>query len=439
MADASDVIILGLSGGPDSVCLLDILLRIREELRFGLAAVCVNHGLREEAEAEEYFVKRICDSKGVPLLAVRKDVKAYREAHGLSPEEAGREVRRQAYEKAMAAYGGTRIALGHHMDDQAETVLLNMVRGSGLTGLAGIQPSAGVYIRPLLCVRKAEILTYLKDRGLTYCLDHTNREDAYTRNRIRNHIIPYLEDQVNEKTVSHIVQLAGHIREAERYLEGRTEELMAQCVREDAAGFHLKVSILSESDPYLVRRLIWRMLAECAGKKKDIEGVHVEQVAALIDKQTGRCLDLPYGIQASREYGEVLIRRRDVYLHKNDTDIGRIYTKILPIEEISYPIPNLPYTKWFDYDIIQDTVVLRTRKQGDVLCIDRQGHTQKLQDFLVNQKIPREERGKIPLVACGCEILWVVGYRQNAKFQISGQTKTILEITYESSGGKYDG
>ena len=442
MLGQSDIVIAGISGGPDSVCLLCMLEMLSGEIGFRIVCVHVNHGLRgESADHDEAFVRRLCEERGIRLSVVREDVAAYAKAHGLSCEEAGRKVRRAAFRDAFDRYGGTKIALAHHMDDDAETVLLNLARGTGLKGLAGIRPVAGVYIRPLLAVRKTEILAYLKEREIPYCEDETNAGDAYTRNRIRNHVMPYLEAEINRKTAEHIHQLAGQMEELDRFMERQTDALWEVCVTEEtpaerasekgarSRGFRIDIEGLLAADEALRPYLIGRVISCAAGSRKDIEAVHLKAVEELAGRQSGKSIRLPYGLEAVGSYGGIRIGRRKT--PSVTTVRGRIRTRIRMREELPDTFPEDPYTKWFDYDIIQGTVVLRGRMPGDYLDIDCEGHRQKLGRYFINCKVPEEVRDTIPVVAAGSEILWVVGYRQNQKYQISDATVRVLEIRFD--------
>ena len=200
MLEKGDKVVVGLSGGADSVCLFLILEELRKKIGFEILAVHVNHGIRgEEAKADEEFVKTLCEKKEIPCRSVSVDIPKMAVEYRMSEEEAGRTARREIFEQAAEEWGGTRIALAHHQDDNAETFFLHLARGSGLRGLGGIYPVNGMYIRPLLCVGRKEIEDYLKGREMSYCIDATNMEDAYMRNRIRNHVIPYFKENINEK------------------------------------------------------------------------------------------------------------------------------------------------------------------------------------------------------------------------------------------------
>lgn len=468
MIEKDDVVIAGVSGGADSVCLLLLLDKLRREWEFGLVVVHVNHCLRgPDADADEAFVRELCGKMEVPVLCVRENVKAYADQHKLSDEEAGREVRRAAYRQAMESYGGTKIALAHHMDDNAETMLLNLARGTGVKGMAGIRPVNGRYIRPLLAVRRSEIEAYLQEHHMTYQTDSTNLEDGYTRNRIRNHVIPYLESHVNRKMVEHMQEYAEQMEQAAGYLSRQTDKLWEACVKETDTGYQIALKPFQEEDKALHPYLIRRVIAAAAGREKDIESVHVRNVAELCDRQSGRRAMLPYGLEAVREYDTIWIRKKksemerwgnekngikeceeklsEVLLCRSGKEAFDCQAKegvrlrVFTCEKIPDAFEERPYTKWFDYDIIQSDVVLRRRRSGDYLQIDAQGHTQKLKNYLINAKIPKGQRDQIPLIAAGQEILWIIGYRQNQKYQVTEHTKRILEIQVEDYGGKEDG
>ena len=214
MIGKGDVVVAGVSGGADSVCLLFVLCGLRRELGFSVRACHVNHGLRgAEADADEEYVRRLCRDLGVPCRFFHEDVEWIARKRKQSPEEAGRMVRREAFLTMCREDGGTKIATAHHRDDNAETVLLNMARGTGLKGLGGIRPVTGKWIRPLLALTREQTEGYLRRRGITWCEDATNSGDEYTRNRIRHNILPALETQVNRRTAAHLDDLSRQAQE----------------------------------------------------------------------------------------------------------------------------------------------------------------------------------------------------------------------------------
>ena len=440
MLEKSDIVIAGISGGPDSICLLCVLIDLSREIGFQIAAVHVNHGLRgAEADADEAYVSRFCEERGIPLMVRHTDVRAIAAERKLSGEEAGREVRREAYEEAVRKYGGTRIALAHHMNDNAETLLLNMARGTGVRGMAGIRPVNGPYIRPLLCVKRREIEQYLEENHIHYCIDRTNMEDIYTRNRIRNHIIPCLEEQINSRTVEHLEELAEQMGELSNYVERQAGKAYARCVRQvQASGTEMSVgeeAVLDverflEEDPAIRPYVVRMLLSRAAKREKDIEAVHVRSVEALTQMQSGRKISLPYGLCAERRYGEVHIYRETEKKNPARTGWSRedVSFRVFSCEKMPDSFPQTPYTKWFDYDIIKNSVVIRNRQPGDYITIDDQGNTQKIKKFFINEKIPNRDRDHVLLVADGSHIMWIVGYRQDKSYQVSEQTRRILEI-----------
>lgn len=433
MLEQSDHVIAGISGGADSVCLLFVLKELQKEYGFGLTGVHVNHGLRgDAADKDEVFVKELCERTQIPLEVYHIDVRNLQKEEGLSSEEAGREGRRGSFDDVMKKYGGTKIALAHHMNDRAETVLLNLARGTGAKGLTGIRPVNGIYIRPLLCVRREEIEKYLEENGQNYCIDQTNLEDIYTRNRIRNHVIPYLETHINEKTIEHIAGMAEQMDVLSDYVERQTGKAYERCV-EANVFYSLDIHKFMEEDEALRPYIIRKMICQAAGKEKDIEAVHVKQIEKLIGLQTGRKMSLPYNLIAMKSYSKLIISKKEEEEEcKGDVkDEIEVKIKIFECDKIPNAFPESPYTKWFDYDIIKDTVVIRNQMPDDYITIDKDGNTQKLKKYFVNAKIPGEQRNQVLLAADGNHIMWIIGYRQNQMYQVSENTKRILEIKVE--------
>lgn len=438
MISENDRVIAGVSGGADSVCLLFILIRLMEEWGFMLHAVHINHCIRgEAADRDETYVRKICGERNVPLTVSRKNVPAYARQHGLTEEEAGREIRRAVFENVLRRQNGTRIALAHHMNDSAETMLWNLCRGTSLKGLGGIVPVSGVWIRPLLCVKRGEIESYLEKWGISYCTDETNACNTYTRNRIRNEIMPYMERYVNEQTVLHMAETAEKMRMLEGYVRREALRLKGECTVRDSLGRLILVRrSFQEADEALRSYVLHEVLCEAAGRRKDIESIHVKILGELLRKQVGRRADLPYGITAVRCYEGIRFEKAGE-TGKNPEPEKKFTVRILDREEVSEAFLKKNYTKWFDYDIIKNTVKIRHREPGDYLTIDKNGNTQKLKQYFINEKIPREMRDRLWLLADGSHIMWIVGYRQNQMYQVTDKTKRILEIQFY--GGENDG
>ena len=416
LVKSGDVVLAGVSGGADSVCLLLMLLEYRKHCDFLLEAVHVEHGIRGDASRRDAaFVKKLCEKRGVCCRIYPVDVPAYAKGHGLGVVEAARKLRYECFREAAEDYDGrpVKIALAHHADDNAETMLFRLIRGSGLHGLYGMRPARrlaeGVtVIRPLLGMERAEIEAYLKAQGQPYCRDATNEDTDYSRNRIRHKVMPELK-AVNTGAVHHMMQSAQMLRELSDYLEEET---------------------------------------------RDIGSVHVEELCTLYTRQVGRVICLPYGVRAERVYegirlyreapaadmeresieitGEMLSRaeKEEVVLALPD---GRLHLRIRDFSGNMQEIPKKTYTKWFDYGKIKSGLRLRRRESGDYLKIDAAGHTKKLKEYFVNEKIPAAKRDAIWLLATGSEILWVAGGRIGAGCKVGENTEKILEVRL--SGG----
>lgn len=439
MLKQSDSVIAGISGGADSICLLCVLINMQKEYDLKITAVHVNHGLRgEAADADEAYVKEFCENANVPLEIYHIDVNKMAKEMGMSGEEAGREARREAFADAMEKYGGTKIALAHHMNDSVETVLLNIARGTGVKGLTGIRPVNDCYIRPLLCLKREEIENYLEENNISYCIDQTNLEDIYTRNRIRNRVIPYMETQVNEKFVEHVQGLAVQMTELSDYMERQTEAAYRRCVKEEKI-YSINIEAFLKEDAALQPYIMKKVLCQAAGKEKDIETSHVKLMENLTGQQSGKKISLPYRLQAVKSYGNILVGTAEELqnMQKPNEDEPQVEMRVFECEKMPDSFPQMPYTKWFDYDIIKNSVIIRKRRAGDYITIDNKGNTQTIKKYFINAKIPKEQRDNILLVTDGNHVMWVVGYRQNQAYQVSERTKRILEI--KINGGQENG
>ncbi len=446
MVETGDRIIAGVSGGADSVCLLFVLLELQKKIPFDLAAVHVNHGLRgKDADNDEAYVRALCERLGVELHVYRKDVASIARERRISKEEAGRAARLEAFACTKERIGGTKIALAHHQDDNAETFLLNLARGTGIKGLGGMRPVSGDKIRPLLCVKRSEIETFLSERGISYCTDATNFEDDYTRNRIRNHVLPYMEQNINSSAVLHIAETMSRLQEIQIYLEEQTQIYRDACVKVTESGYIVNKEEYTGVPDVLKAPLLKMVLTDVAGCERDLSSSHVEAMKELMDKQVGRKLQLPYGTEAKRIYEGLAVRKISGMCGEHqvcidipnlrvgeaeivETSLGRISCALLEFQQGNPLDEQKSNTKTFNYDIISDSICIRTRLPGDYISIHPDGRKQKLKSYFINEKIPEEERDMILLVAEGSHILWIVGHRSNPLYRVRKDTKTILKI-----------
>ena len=310
MIEPKDRVLAGLSGGADSVCLLFVLLELRRELDFELFCVHVNHNLRgEESARDEAFVRELCRAQGVPLVCRSCRVRERAEEEGRSLEEMGRICRYEAFGEIAGEQGCSRIAVAHHADDQAETMLFHLFRGTGIRGLSGMRPVRGKVIRPLLILESKEIREWLAERGIAWCTDSTNQSEDYTRNRIRRTVLPCAREQVNPGAVRHMAETARELWEIEDFLGEKTEEAFRLCVRREDEGCFLLEEVFARFRPVIARRVLLLCLKETGGLR-DVERRHTELLWKLFEQGTGSSLDLPKGRRAVREYKGVWIGRR---------------------------------------------------------------------------------------------------------------------------------
>lgn len=309
MIESGDSIVVGVSGGGDSVCLFLILNELRKKKDFDLYAVHINHGIRGiTATRDEIFAKELCEREGIPCNVYQLDVIERAKKDKETVEEAGRKARYEVFEREASKYQNGKIAVAHHVNDQAETVLFNMIRGSGLKGMGGILPVRNNIIRPLLCVTKEEILRYLDEDGEEYCTDETNEDDSYSRNCIRNNVIPGLE-KVQPESVVHIARTAQELREAQEYIEEKAKELYINSVSESNGEYLIDLKVLKNEKPIILRYVIIYTMQNLLEEWKDITRIHINDVLSLKGKGKGKEIHLPKGIVAKKIAGGIVISR----------------------------------------------------------------------------------------------------------------------------------
>lgn len=430
-------VVLGVSGGADSICMLKILSDLQKRLGISLYVLHINHQIRgEEADEDAAFVKKICTKFKVPHRIINVDVPALAEREGLSVEEAGRYIRYDEFSKYAYEVGATKIAVAHNSNDNAETVLMNLARGTGIKGLGGIPPKREMedangniveVIRPILCLSRKEIEQYLKENEIEYRNDSTNDSTDYTRNKIRLEIMPILEN-INDNAMQNITNASNELADTSEYIEKDVDEAYDEYVSEENG----KLFLSDESfaiDPIVLTGVIRKMIENTAGKLKDITRIHVGDVVSLSDKQVGKKVDLPYSIVAEREYEGISISTED---NKSDEEKDTREV-VIAFEEDGFDVSNieeLKHTKWLDYDKIND-VVVRTRQKGDYIVIDADGSKKKLKKYFIDEKIPRRERDQVLVVADGNHVLWVVGYRISEAVKVTPDTKKIIRLEFK--------
>lgn len=458
MITENDHVIAGVSGGADSVCLFLVLLELKEKLGFTLSIVHVEHGIRgEESRRDAEFVKNLAERFDTECTVLSCQVPALAERQGISLEEAARTVRYEAFERqallAEKRYGlqedKVKIAVAHHMEDLAETMVFHLCRGSGVEGLSGIPPVRGRIIRPFLCVTRQEIEGYLFERGQDFCRDVTNDSREYSRNFIRHEVMPGL-CRVNSQAVRHMAKAAGELSDIASYLREQTDLSYQNVVRREGESVFCNLERLWEHPSVIRSRILKRALETAAGSRKDIAREHVESLFHLAEGGVGRKVSLPYHLEAVRTYQEIEIRKEkgeeprrlsvfgrlseEEARGENGAEIftpkGKICCKIWKKTKKDTEIPKKKYTKWLDYDKIKSGLLFRTRNTGDFFVLDDKGHRKKLKDYFINEKVPEELRDEVVLAADDAHVVWAVGLRISEEYKVTEDTREILEIRW---------
>jgi len=448
MLEPGELVLVAVSGGVDSIALLHALSELRDELGVDLAVAHLDHRIRSESGADAAFVEREAAKLGLPLVQEARDVPAYAKAKKLSLEEAAREVRYSFLEEVARRLNAQRVALGHHRDDLAETVLLNLIRGAGPVGLRGMAPVRGKFIRPLIECSRKEIEAFARERGLEYRLDRTNLEMDYLRNRVRLELLPLLE-RYRPGVASRLAQTGLLLGELVDFIEELARERLEEALLEEREGeLVLDRKRILRGKRALRGFILREAIRRLRGELRDLEFQHLQALEELITREETQAeMHLPGGVRFRRR-GEQLIltlaSAAEAEAAPKPFEFPlRLGENVFPeigwrfhVEEIELAGGKLefsadPLREVIDRDRIEGQLILRSPRPGDRLRPLGMGGTKKLQDLFVDEKVPREERARVPLVCDQRGIIWVVGLRLSEDYKVTEKTKRALRITAE--------
>ena len=425
LIESGDKIVIGISGGPDSVCLLHILSRLKDKLNIELYAAHLNHQIRGiEAQKDALYVSEICDEMGITYFLKSIDVPKYCKDNSLSIEEGARKLRYEMFDEIKKRTKSNKIAIGHNLNDQAETVLMRIMRGTGLQGLRGIEYARenGV-IRPLLDIERKDIEEYCKVHNLNPRIDESNLENIYTRNKIRLELIPYMTDNFNTNLIESIVRMSNSLRSDSDYIEAEAESKFKDICKVTSDTVDIKINGFSKLHNAIKVRVLRKGIKSILGDTNFIDQKHIEDVYRKQDCITLTTteivteeIDFLYNIPNN---GFVKIKETNIIIETQTMTIDRY--KNGKVDKMS---------KGFDLNKIKGGMVVRSRQQGDKIKLA--GGSKKIKDLFIDLKIPREERCKVPVIADEQGILQVGKYKSSENYKIDEKTKEVLKVTFKN-------
>jgi tRNA(Ile)-lysidine synthase len=444
-------LVVAVSGGADSVCLLHILVKLQEKLKVKLHIAHLNHQLRgTESEADAKYVSALARQLGIPATIEGRDVKDYQKKHRLSLEEAAREVRYGFLAEVAKTIGTKLVAVGHTRNDHIETILLHLIRGTGTRGLRGLQPYTDwksksgriAIIRPLLEISRQETEDYCQSHKLKPRIDATNVSLSPLRNRVRHQLLPLLMSY-NPGIAQALLRTAQIAGDDIDFLDKEVAHLWNEVIQEQGKTIVLDKERLDRLPPALKRYLLRAAVERMLGSAKDIEMRHIEEMMSALDKAAGKRLNLPQGLIFSLEYDRYLLTSDPSALSPLPILSGEFELKIpgetkLPGWLIEAAIINREgmaekddFTAYLDCDKVGDRLLVRPRKRGDRFQPLGLAQPKKLNEFMIDAKIPRAWRQRVPLVCSPKQIVWVVGWRIDERAKVSEKTKKVLQLKFK--------
>ncbi|MFA7533593.1 MAG: tRNA lysidine(34) synthetase TilS [Tissierellaceae bacterium] len=445
LIEEEDNIVIGVSGGPDSMALLFCLLEFRKTTPFNIFIAHVNHGVRgEEARRDQLFVEKTAKDLDLPYYTIDVSMEQYGKEKGITAEEAGRELRYGFFREILKKQGGGKIAVAHNLNDQAETLLMRIMRGTGIDGLRGMFFKYQDIIRPILGIKREEIEKYIEENGIETVLDKTNLQPIYSRNKVRIELIPYMEENFKPNIINTLWRMSTIVSTDVDFLEEYTKREYNNLVNKGEGH-----SIIFNKEGFLnnhrsiQQRLIRNGILELRGSLQGTTEVQILKTLDLfLGETTGKEIDLSNGIVARTSYGDLIMEKQLVSSEK-DYSYGlavpssliihngyKFETKILE-RDFDLTFHGKGNVKYYDYDKVVGKLEVRNRKDGDRFVPFGMKGRKKLKDYFMDEKVPRELRNKIPLIVDNENILWVVGYRTSELYKVTDDTKRILSISYD--------
>ena len=447
MIRSGEAIVVGFSGGVDSLALLVALYELRHPLDCQLHIAHLNHQLRGDSTSDAELVKQYANLLKLPFTIKKIDIPALMKQRKQSIEALARKERYEFFESVSKKIGATKVALGHQRNDQAETVLMNLLRGAALTGLRGILPIRdGKFIRPLLDFSRTEIEEFVAEQGLQPCEDSTNWDRNFLRNRIRLDLLPLLKRDYNRNIQNTLAQNAELLRAESDYLEDIARKALDACLAEPATHDVVILNRLMflRHHPALRRRILRLAIGQIQGDMKELAFNHSEFMLQLSEgKSPNRQLNLPNNLEFLRAYNQLIIQRPTSKIGEfeytvavpGDNNFPALNAVMVativeaPSRKTSYVLDG-KFQAVFDVDQIQMPLKIRSRRAGDRFQPFGMKGTKKVKDFFIDAKVPQRMRQSIPILVTGDEILWVVGHRTSEKCKVSNKTRRFLHLTY---------
>lgn len=442
---------VGVSGGPDSVCLLHCLLANRKALGIRMHVAHLNHMLREESQQDAQFVVELASRWDLPVTVEQQDVEQYRKHFRLSLEEAARQVRYSFFGRLAREIGATAVAVGHTSDDQVETVLLHFLRGSGLAGLRGMQPRTHYRIpgfneeidivRPLLPVRHSEVEVCCQELGIAPRMDTSNLSMRYKRNRIRYRLLPTLE-KYNANIRETVLRMAHILDRDYSFIEKQALEAWETVATETSGAVNIEVSAALRLPPAILYHVLRLAVEKIAGSLAGIELIHLEDMVSALNKPTGTLLTLPHGLLMAVGYGYCTISLGEApcplpeiggqqpLLVPGETLVAGWHVLATIDDERPWVLDEDPWSALLDLDRTGDRLWVRTRRKGDRLKPLGMGKEKRLQDFFVDAKVPNSWRDRVPLVVSDEQIVWIAGWRIDDRVKVTEQTRRALRLRF---------
>ncbi|MFO7667873.1 MAG: tRNA lysidine(34) synthetase TilS [Desulfobacterales bacterium] len=460
MLQERDSVLIGVSGGADSVALVHVMEEIAPIFSVKLGIAHLNHSLRgNESDTDAGFVVSLSEKLNLPCYTAKEDIIAYKKKHGLSIEEAGRRVRYSFFENIAQMEGFNKIALGHTSDDNAELILMYLIRGSGPLGISGIPPVRGVYdsklliIRPFIKTARFDIIKYISSNGLSHVVDKSNMDMKYLRNKIRNDLIPELKQNYNPKIVDTINRLASIMRSEDEWIENELEPVLKKCTMfEEINRIVLSISGINTLHPAVKRRIARSAIRKVKGDSRRLGYSHIELLMAqLIYDSDSWSLDLPDRIRITRAGKKLIVSKEEKNLRHlsskrsvyNEAFFEHVINKPglivdekegfsisfseitdMNLQDIYHAVPG---TAFFDMEKIDFPLIIRNYLPGDRFTPLGMKGSQKIAKYLMNNKVPREKRIKSPVVISNGKIIWLAGFVIDNSVKVTTGTRKILK------------